>query len=104
LMTDDLQLGARHFSGVLTVAEGLAMAPPDARAAAAKATPEPAAAGAAAYALGKPLSQAVAELEASAIRAALQATGNNKQATARMLGIARATLYEKLAVLAERPA
>jgi len=88
LMTDDVLLGARHFAVVLTVAEAAA--------------PAPAPAGSTApmgFELGKPLSQVVAELEAHAIRAALQATGNNKQATARLLGMARATLYEKLATM-----
>ncbi|HEX5687033.1 MAG TPA: sigma 54-interacting transcriptional regulator [Ideonella sp.] len=47
----------------------------------------------------KSLPQAVAELEAEAIRAALTATKGNKLAAARMLGIARATLYEKLGQL-----
>jgi DNA-binding NtrC family response regulator len=51
----------------------------------------------------KPLPQAVAELEGRAIRDALAATGGNKLAAARLLGIARATLYEKLP-LAERAA
>jgi transcriptional regulator with PAS, ATPase and Fis domain len=45
------------------------------------------------------LPQAIAELEGRAIRAALVATGGNKVAAARMLGIARATLYEKLSLL-----
>ncbi len=45
----------------------------------------------------KSLHHAVAELEAEAIRAALKATNGNKLAAARMLGIARATLYERLA-------
>jgi DNA-binding NtrC family response regulator len=40
----------------------------------------------------------VADLEARAIRQALAATGGNKQAAAKLLGIARATLYEKLAL------
>jgi len=44
----------------------------------------------------KPLPQAIAELEARAIRDALAATGGNKLAAARLLGIARATLYDKL--------
>ncbi len=43
------------------------------------------------------LPQAIAELEQRAIRQALALTGGNKLAAARMLGIARATLYEKLA-------
>jgi len=47
-----------------------------------------------------PLPQAVAQLELSAIRAALQATGGNKLAASRLLGISRATLYEKLPLLA----
>jgi len=45
-----------------------------------------------------PLPQAIAELEARSIRQALAATGGNKVAAARLLGISRATLYEKLAV------
>ncbi|OYU92877.1 MAG: sigma-54-dependent Fis family transcriptional regulator [Burkholderiales bacterium PBB5] len=45
----------------------------------------------------QPLAQAIAEVEARAIRQALAATGGNKLAAARLLGIARATLYERLA-------
>ncbi|MFT4268464.1 MAG: helix-turn-helix domain-containing protein, partial [Xenophilus sp.] len=48
-------------------------------------------------ALLRPLAQQVAELERRAIAAALQATGGNKQAAARRLGIARATLYDRVA-------
>ncbi|TXT35551.1 MAG: pas modulated Fis family transcriptional regulator [Comamonadaceae bacterium] len=44
----------------------------------------------------RPLAKQVAELEQRAIAAMLQATGGNKQATARRLGISRATLYERL--------
>jgi transcriptional regulator with PAS, ATPase and Fis domain len=44
----------------------------------------------------RPLAVQVAELEQRAIAAALQASAQNKQATARLLGISRATLYERL--------
>jgi DNA-binding NtrC family response regulator len=44
------------------------------------------------------LPQAVAALEARCIRQALQRTGGNKLAAARLLGISRATLYQKLAL------
>ena len=47
----------------------------------------------------KPLAQAIAELEAQSIRAALAATGGNKLAASRLLGISRATLYEKLPLI-----
>ncbi len=47
----------------------------------------------------QPLPQAIAELERRAIRQALALAGGNKLAAARMLGIARATLYEKLATI-----
>ncbi len=44
----------------------------------------------------RPLAQQVAELEARAIAAAMQSTGQNKLATARLLGISRATLYDRM--------
>jgi transcriptional regulator with PAS, ATPase and Fis domain len=44
----------------------------------------------------RPLAEQVAELERSAIAAAMRACGGNKVAAARMLGISRATLYERL--------
>jgi DNA-binding NtrC family response regulator len=44
----------------------------------------------------KPLPLAIAELEGVAIREALRLTGGNKMATARLLGISRAALYDKL--------
>ncbi len=49
-----------------------------------------------AAALLRPLHTQVAELERRAIGAALQATGGNKLATARLLGISRATLYARM--------
>jgi transcriptional regulator with PAS, ATPase and Fis domain len=51
----------------------------------------------------RPLAQQVAELERKAIAAALAATGGNKLATSRLLGISRATLYERM-TNQERPA
>ena len=46
--------------------------------------------------LVRPLGEQVAELERRAIAAALAQTGGNKMATARLLGISRAKLYERL--------
>jgi DNA-binding NtrC family response regulator len=53
-------------------------------------------AGAARVDLLRPLAEQVAELERQAIAAALAATGGNKLAASRLLGISRATLYERL--------
>ena len=47
----------------------------------------------------KPLPQAIAELEARSIREALVRTRGNKLAASRLLGISRASLYEKLAAI-----
>ncbi|TFZ00414.1 AAA family ATPase [Ramlibacter henchirensis] len=44
----------------------------------------------------RPLAEQVARLERAAISAAMAATGGNKVAAARMLGISRAKLYERL--------
>ena len=49
-----------------------------------------------ASALLRPLAEQVAELEQRAIAAAMQTTGGNKLAAARLLQISRATLYERL--------
>ena len=48
----------------------------------------------------RPLGEQVADLERQAIRAALAATGGNKVAAARLLGISRAKLYERLELAA----
>ena len=48
----------------------------------------------------RPLAEQVAELERHAIQAALEATGGNKLAAARLLGISRAKLYERLELVA----
>jgi transcriptional regulator with PAS, ATPase and Fis domain len=52
-------------------------------------------------AVASTLPQRVADLERRAIREALQATGGNRLRAARRLGIARATLYQKLAQFPE---
>ncbi|MGV3494462.1 MAG: sigma-54 interaction domain-containing protein [Ramlibacter sp.] len=44
----------------------------------------------------RPLAEQVAEVERAAIAAALEATGGNKLAAAKLLGISRAKLYERL--------
>jgi transcriptional regulator with PAS, ATPase and Fis domain len=111
LMTDDPLLTARHFGGLMAAGDVTAL--PDGAGVTSEAapllpTPERAARapmGEAAIAHIKPLPQAVAELEARVIREALAATGGNKLAASRLLGIARATLYEKLLLIdAPKPA
>jgi transcriptional regulator with PAS, ATPase and Fis domain len=96
LMTDDAQLNAAHFRSLAIAGDSAAPAT-----FAAPQVPIPAAevpaATAAPAASAKTLPQAIAELEARSIREALAATGGNKLAASRLLGISRATLYEKLA-------
>jgi transcriptional regulator with PAS, ATPase and Fis domain len=50
-----------------------------------------------------PLPQRIAELERESIHSALAATGGNKVSAAKLLGISRATLYEKLAAMRTTP-
>jgi len=50
-----------------------------------------------------PLPQRIAELERESIRSALATTGGNKVSAAKLLGISRATLYEKLAAMRAAP-
>ena len=49
----------------------------------------------------RPLPEQIAELERRAIAAALARTGGNRTAAARLLGISRASLYDRLAALPE---
>ena len=49
----------------------------------------------------RPLAEQVAELEQRAIEAAMAATSGNKVAAAKLLGISRAKLYERLEMLSE---
>jgi transcriptional regulator with PAS, ATPase and Fis domain len=46
--------------------------------------------------LDRSLSDAIADLEKSYIKSALEKTGGNKASAARLLGISRATLYQKM--------
>jgi DNA-binding NtrC family response regulator len=78
MLTDNARLSAADFAQVLP-----ASAPPAERR---KQAPL------------RPLPQLIAELERSSIASALAATGGNKVSAAKLLGISRATLYEKLTV------
>jgi len=102
LMTDDAFLDAAHFAALGGTASAVAtQRPPAPR----PTLPPPATVADAEPALAaiQPLHVAVAALEARVIRDALAATGGNKMAAARLLGIARATLYEKLALIEATP-
>ena len=81
LMTDDLVLGARHFPrlGGAPAASAIPVA--------ARPRPQPV----------RPLAAQVAEVERAALQAALRASGGNRMAAARLLGVSRAWLYERLA-------
>jgi transcriptional regulator with PAS, ATPase and Fis domain len=79
MLTDNPRLTADDFAAILPGAERAAAAEPE-------------------RAL-RPLPQLIAELERSSIQSALAATGGNKVSAAKLLGISRATLYEKLASL-----
>jgi DNA-binding NtrC family response regulator len=89
-MTDDLLLTAAHFASLATDQQQAGL------------TPLPRASAVSGVAV-KPLSEAVAELEGRAIREAMLATGGNKLAASRLLGISRATLYEKLPLAQREP-
>ena len=91
MRSDTPHLDAEQLRAVLREAGVAQIAPP---------APTLAAAETGAVAL-RPLGEQVAELERNAIQAALAATGGNKVAAAKMLGISRAKLYERLEELSE---
>jgi transcriptional regulator with PAS, ATPase and Fis domain len=104
LMTDDLQLTSAHFTGLGLQASGASPAVPAVASSSLPAVADAPKAGVPSQADIKPLPQAIAELEIQSIRNALAATGGNKLAASRLLGISRATLYEKLPMLAKADA
>jgi DNA-binding NtrC family response regulator len=91
MRSDSQQIDERVLVGVLRDAgiERLPPAPPPQRATSAQ---DPDAL--------RPLAEQVAQVERQAIQAALAATGGNKLAAARLLGISRAKLYERLELVA----
>ena len=98
LMTDDLQLTAAHFAPLVAVGFDPAHRP-DSAPTEGRGMPDVSAVPALRSPV-QPLPQAIAALETRAIREALAFTGGNKLAASRLLGISRATLYEKLPLLA----
>ena len=89
LRTDDHHIDAAMLAGVLRT-DGLApLAVPE---------PVPVLGVVAEDGLLRPLSEQVAELERRAMRAALAQTGGNRAAAARLLGMSRASFYDKLAM------
>jgi transcriptional regulator with PAS, ATPase and Fis domain len=92
MRTDTQRIGVDEVAAVLRESGVRHIAP--AVIAASAAAPEAAAAL-------RPLAEQVAEVERRAIEAALTATGGNKLATARLLGISRAKLYERLDSLSD---
>ena len=123
LMTDDLVLGARHFPRVAallgqsaagidgsvpmaqygrasTPMRAVAAVPLSAPVSSVELAPAGLAPGLSADgpdARLRPLAEQVAEVERAALAAALAATGGNRVATARLLRMSRAALYERLA-------
>jgi transcriptional regulator with PAS, ATPase and Fis domain len=93
LMTDDAQLTPAHFTAALRL--GAVLGP--AGVAPAAPAPEPRAQAKQTSPGVRPLAEQVEAVERSAIAAALQATGGNKVATAKLLRMSRAALYERLA-------
>jgi transcriptional regulator with PAS, ATPase and Fis domain len=88
MLTDKIRLDAEDFASVLQSAAF----PAAAERARARAAQQDA-----------PLPQRIAELERESILSALATTGGNKVSAAKLLGISRATLYEKLAAMRASP-
>jgi transcriptional regulator with PAS, ATPase and Fis domain len=91
MLTDSLSLTAEDFASILPLEahSSLPTAAASERAAVPVSSPEQ-------VPVLRPLGEAVAELERHMIRTALASTGGNKASAARVLGISRATLYQKI--------
>jgi transcriptional regulator with PAS, ATPase and Fis domain len=83
MLTDNISLKAENFAAFLPIATEGALPSDHVD------TTQPACAV-------RPLAEAVAEVESKLIKSALDSTGGNKALAARMLGISRATLYQKI--------
>lgn len=104
LMTDDLVLEALHFERLLQAAGKPGLPLPRRHADDVMPANDSAPSAVSSSDTGaavKPLHQAMAEAQAQSIRVALAATKGNKAAAARLLGISRAALYEKLSAGSE---
>jgi transcriptional regulator with PAS, ATPase and Fis domain len=80
MLTDNLRLGELDFTAILPAPAAAAPREEPARSL-------------------RPLPQLIAEIERNSIESALAATGGNKASAAKLLGISRATLYERLSAL-----
>ena len=89
MRSDSQRIDAAQLERILREAGQEKIAPPEKVSTAAPESDEGAT-------LLRPLAQQIAELERRAIAAAMAATGGNKLASSRLLGISRATLYERL--------
>lgn len=83
MLTDNLSLKAENFASFLPIAAEGAIPPKSVE------TAKQACAV-------RPLAEAVADVERKLIKSALESTGGNKASAAKMLGISRATLYQKI--------
>jgi DNA-binding NtrC family response regulator len=84
MLTDSISLTAEDFASILSM-EGTPVSNNEA-VSPASGTPSGV----------RPLAEAVAELEKNLIKSTLESTRGNKAQTARLLGISRATLYQKI--------
>jgi transcriptional regulator with PAS, ATPase and Fis domain len=90
MLTDNISLTAEDFASILPInPKAPAEESGAASGAATTAQPTPAA-------VVRPLAEAIAEVEKNLVKAALDSSAGNKASAARMLGISRATLYQKI--------